>query len=303
MSARIAFAISNEFPNLTDDDRLAATALNARGIQVDPVLWDSSADWGAYDAVVIRSCWDYHHRMQEFSRWLAQLDGIGATVWNPIDVLRWNMDKTYLSDLEERGVPVLPSVWLPRGAKAELDHLMAEKQWQMVVVKPTISAAADNTFTLARPEAPEKQAAFAKLLAAGGVIVQEFAPEIQSEGEYSFLFFNNQFSHAVIKQPQDGDFRVQLQYGGGYRAAEAPADLVRQAASILEGVEVNLLYARVDAINRNGQLFLMELELVEPHLFFDEHPQAAARFADAMVAQLSDPSLSFRGAKATRNDK
>jgi glutathione synthase/RimK-type ligase-like ATP-grasp enzyme len=294
MSARIAFAISNEFPNLTDDDRLAATALNERGIQVDPVLWDSSADWAAYDAVVIRSCWDYHHRLEEFSRWLAQLDGIGATVWNPVDVLRWNMDKTYLSDLEERGVPVLPSVWLPRGSKAELGHLMAEKQWQKVVVKPTVSAAADNTFTLARSDAPERQAALDKLLAAGGVIVQEFASEIQSEGEYSFLFFNDQFSHAVIKRPQDGDFRVQLQYGGGFRAAEAPADLVRQAAKIQEALEVDLLYARVDAIDRGGQLFLMELELVEPHLFFAEHPQAPTRFADALLSRLSEPSLSFR---------
>lgn len=294
MTARLAFAVSNEFPNLTDDDQLAAAALHRRGLHIDPVLWDASLDWSVYDSVVIRSCWDYHRHVEEFSRWLAQLEGIGVSVWNPIDVLRWNMDKVYLSDLEERGVPVLPSVWLPRGAKAELDHLMAEKQWQMVVVKPTISAAADNTFTLAHPEALEKQSSFAKLLAAGGVIVQEFAPEIQSEGEYSFLFFNNQFSHAVIKHPQTGDFRVQLQYGGGYRAAEAPADLVRQAASILEAVDADLLYARVDAINRNGQLFLMELELVEPHLFFGEHPQAAARFADALRSRLSEHSLSFR---------
>jgi glutathione synthase/RimK-type ligase-like ATP-grasp enzyme len=164
----------------------------------------------------------------------------------------------------------------------------------MAVVKPTISAAADNTFTLARSDAPERQATFDKLLAAGGVIVQEFAPEIQTEGEYSFLFFNNHFSHSVIKQPQAGDFRVQLQYGGGYRATEAPADLVRQAASILEAVEVDLLYARVDAINRNGQLFLMELELVEPHLFFGEHAHAASRFADALQSRLSEHSLSFR---------
>lgn len=293
MTHHIAFAISNEFPNLTDDDRLAATALNERGFQVDPLLWDSSADWGAYDAVVIRSCWDYHHRFEEFSRWLAQLDGIGVSVWNPIDVLRWNMDKTYLSDLEERGVAILPSVWLPRGAKVDLGHLLAAKAWHKAVVKPIVSAAADNTFSLSVSESTAQQASLDKLLANGGVIVQEFAPEIQIEGEWSFIFFNKQYSHAVIKRPSGGDFRVQLQYGGGYQLAEPPAGLIDQAARVLEAVEVDLLYARVDAINRTGKLFLMELELVEPHLFFGEHPQAASRFADALVAQLSQPALSF----------
>lgn len=293
MTARIAFAISNEFPNLTDDDQLAAAALRQRGLQVDPVLWDAQVDWAQYDTIVIRSCWDYHHRFEDFSRWLAQLDGIGVSVWNPIDVLRWNMDKTYLSDLEERGVAVLPSVWLPRRAKVDLANVLAQKGWHKAAIKPTISAAADNTFAVAQPEAREMQPAFDSLLASGGVIVQEFAPEIQNEGEWSFLFFDKQYSHAVIKQPQTGDFRVQLQYGGGYRAAEPPAALVQQAASVVNAVDADLLYARVDAINRKGQLFLMELELVEPHLFFAEDQQAADRFAAALAAQLSEHS-SFR---------
>jgi glutathione synthase/RimK-type ligase-like ATP-grasp enzyme len=281
---KVAFAISNEFPNLTDDDKLAAAALRARQIGVDATLWDDAAvDWKSYDAVVVRSCWDYHHRLDEFLAWLARLEAAGVEVYNQPDVMRWNMDKSYLSDLQDRGVAVLPSVWLPKGAHAHLDHLLAEKGWSEAVVKPTVSAAADNTFRAAA----DSQAKLDDLLTKGGVIVQEFAPEIQAKGEWSFMFFDKQFSHAVLKRPQAGDFRVQRNYGGTYEAAEAPAVLVHQAGEILAAVEADVLYARVDVIERDGKLFLMELELVEPHLFFEQDGGAAERFANALASQLA----------------
>jgi glutathione synthase/RimK-type ligase-like ATP-grasp enzyme len=286
-AARIAFAISSEFPQLTDDDKLAAVALRANGAVVDPALWDAPIDWSSYDAVVIRSCWDYHRRLDEFKDWLASLEAAGVQIFNPSSVMRWNMDKNYLSELQDEGVAVLPSVWLPRGVKPQLAHLLAEKGWANAVMKPVVSAAADNTVSITAQQAADHQAAFESLLSTGGVIVQEFAPEIQSHGEWSFLFFNKIYSHAVLKQPKSGDFRVQRSYGGTVSVgAPAPA-LVEQAAAILDTVDADLLYARVDVIERDGKLLLMELELVEPHLFFEQDPGSPARFADALLANLA----------------
>ena len=288
MNSKIAFAISDEFPNLTDDDRLAADALGKRGLGVEPVLWDGKdVDWSAYSTVIIRSCWDYHNRVGEFYEWLQRLDEQGASVWNPTEILRWNMEKTYLSDLEGRGALVLPSRWLPRRADVTLASLLQDQGWEQAVIKPIISAAADQTFLITRESAQTHQEKFDALLQQGGMIVQEFAKEIQGQGEWSLIFFDKQYSHAVLKQPKPGDFRVQLHFGGTVQPAPPSAELITQAREILDKVEGDLLYARVDAVERQGRLHLMELELIEPLLFFEFHPQAPARFAATLVKHLA----------------
>lgn len=288
MNSKVAFATSDEFPNLTDDDRLAADALRRQGLVVEPVLWDNKyLDWSAYSTVIVRSCWDYHNRVAEFYEWLQRLDEQGASVWNPTEILRWNMEKTYLSDLEGRGVLVLPSVWLPRGAEVNLGSLMKEKNWKQAVIKPAISAAADQTFLITRESAETHQEKFDALLQQGGMIVQEFAEEIQGQGEWSLIFFDKQYSHAVLKQPKPGDFRVQVHYGGTVKRASPSAALIEQARGVLDKVDSDLLYARVDAVERQGRLHLMELELIEPLLFFEFHPQGPARFAATLVKHLA----------------
>jgi glutathione synthase/RimK-type ligase-like ATP-grasp enzyme len=283
----IAFAVSSEFPQLTDDDKLAAIALRANGAVVDPTLWDAPANWSSYDAVVIRSCWDYHHRLDEFKAWLASLEIAGMQVFNPPSVMRWNMDKIYLSELQDEGITVLPSVWLLKNTKAQLARILEEKGWPKAVMKPVVSAAADNTTFVTAEQAANHQAAFESLLAVGGVIVQEFATEIQTHGEWSFLFFNKIYSHAVLKQPKSGDFRVQRNYGGSVSLGVPEPALIEQARAILDAVDADLLYARVDVIERDGKLLLMELELIEPHLFFEQDPAAASRFADALLNKLT----------------
>jgi len=289
MAKRIAFATHEGFPNLTDDDRLAADALAKRGYKVEAALWtDLSANWSNYSAVVIRSCWDYHLKPDEFRNWLDRLEHENVALWNPYGVVRWNLDKSYLSDLQKQGVPVLDSVWIAEGANTDVVELMRNKGWRQAVVKPMISAAANETYLViasGTKQSPPLNSILHKIK--GGVIVQDFAEEIQKSGEWSLIFFNKQYSHAVIKRPQKGDFRVQRDFGGTAQPKEAPLRLVDQAQSILEGIEGDLLYARVDGIERDGQLFLMELELIEPHLFFEMHSQGAERFADALIETLS----------------
>ncbi|MCL5429385.1 MAG: hypothetical protein M1347_06265 [Chloroflexi bacterium] len=288
METRIAFATYQGFPSLTDDDRLAAEALARRGVQVEAALWtDSAVDWSSYSAVVIRSCWDYHLKADEFRAWLDRLERGGVPLWNPYKVVHWNMDKAYLSDLQGNGIPMLDSVWLPGGAKADLSDLMRQKGWGQAVVKPMISAAANDTDIIPLEKAGARQRELEGLLKKGGVIVQDFAEEITSGGEWSLIFFNRKYSHAVIKRPQEGDFRVQRDFGGTTHPIGAPNHLVQQAKELLDTLGGDLLYARVDGIERNGVLTLMELELIEPHLFFELHPQAADRFADALIETLS----------------
>jgi glutathione synthase/RimK-type ligase-like ATP-grasp enzyme len=288
MSITIAFATSSEFSQLTSDDQLAAQALRAQGLNVDAVLWDNpSLDWNAYAAIVIRSCWDYHDRPAEFTAWLDRVEKQGANLLNPADLVRWNMDKIYLSDLELQGIYLLPSVWLPRRAHVNLAHLMAEKGWAQAVVKPLVSAAANQTFLISLEGAAAHQVAFEADLQQGGLLVQEFAPEIQTQGEWSLIFFGGQYSHSVLKQPGAEDFRVQEHHGGSVKPASPPASLIAQATEILALVDSDWLYARVDGVERQGSLYLMELELIEPHLFFETHLQAPLHFADALRKQLT----------------
>lgn len=287
MSKAVGFVTSAAFPRLTPDDRLAAAALEAAGLLAQPVRWDDAdADWGAFATLVIRSTWDYHLRPDEFRAWLDSLEAVGTPIWNPVGVLRWNMDKRYLQDLEADGVALTPSVWLPRGAKVDLADLLERKGWSQAVVKPTISASAHQTQLINGSDAGGKQPDFSRMLASGSLLVQPFMPEVRSKGEWSLLFFDKQFSHAVLKHAAEDDFRVQLQFGGRQQAATPPDALLAQAAAILDLVDGPLLHARVDGVERDGHFILMELELIEPVLFFEYAQGAPERFAQTVLDYL-----------------
>jgi len=296
VSKPVAFITYAEAPDLTPSDQLAVAALADRELQARAVIWnDAKTDWAAFSALIMRSCWDYFLHPDEFSAWLEQMERAGIPVWNPIEMLRWNMDKYYLSDLQEAGVRIPPSLWLPKGARVQLAELLSERGWAQAVVKPVISAGAYRTLTVNAAEAADAQTELEGMLAEGAVLVQAFLEEVQSKGEWSLIFLGGEFSHAVLKTPGDGDFRVQEHLGGSVQAAEPPPYLVQQAEDILAQVDVDLLYARVDGVEQDGQLILMELELLEPSLFFEQAPGAAGRFAQLVVKWLENPSTQEAG--------
>ncbi len=286
MTQTIAFV--TDLHGINEDDQLAAQALRAAGMEVTPVRWDdTNVDWAQFTAVVIRSTWDYFHRAGEFSAWFDRLESAGANVWNPLDIVRWNMDKTYLRDLQNDGVRMIPSVWLPQGATVDLADLLHQKGWQQAVIKPVISAAAYDTYTVDASNIGEVQSKLTALLRSGGVLAQEFMAEVQAEGEWSLLFFNKQYSHATLKRPKPGDFRVQMTHGGSTEAGTPPQSLIAQAQAIVDAIEGDLLYARVDGVVRGGEFYLLELELIEPLLFFAYHPDAPSRFASTLAEFIS----------------
>ena len=289
---KIAFVTYQKLPNLTADDRLVLDHLIRHDLTPQAVIWDThDVAWKSFDAIILRSCWDYYLRHEEFLSWIESLEKIGAPPWNLPRVVKWNMDKTYLRTLSSKGVSIAPSIWLEKGAPANLKKILEAQGWKKAVVKPTISATAYQTWTTTPENAESNQAKLNEILNRSGALIQKFVDEIQVKGEWSFIFFGGKYSHAVLKRPKNGDFRVQEEHGGSSEAKNPDQALVKQAQKILESVAEPLLYARVDAIEMNGKLTLMELELIEPVLFLSHHPLAPQRFAEAIIACVEEKSL------------
>ncbi|GAB1421992.1 hypothetical protein MASR2M15_21980 [Anaerolineales bacterium] len=292
---KIAFATYKTIPELTPSDAKAAQALNRLGVEVDACVWDDPRiQWGDYQAVILRSTWDYHQSYQVFINWLNALE---IPVFNPIEMLRWNYNKIYLKELAENRdpmpTPVITSAWYQQGQEIKLDEVVQTLGTDDLVIKPTISAGAANTKRIQQgAEWQQSQNWANELLATRDLIVQAFAPEIR-QGEYSFLYFDGIFSHAVQKIPPEAHIFVQEEHGGSTQVFLPEAALLEQCQAYIDVVSKRFgeapLYARVDCIIRDGCLYLMELELIEPELYFyvEGVPESAAvDFAKAIIKRL-----------------
>jgi hypothetical protein len=279
----IALVTCAEYPGLAPDDLPLAAALGRRGLHPTPERWDDrGVAWADHGAVVIRSCWDYHHRAAEFEAWLDRLERCGAAVHNPVPTLRWNMRKTYLRDLEAAGLRVAGTVWAARGSATSLSQIAADTGWTAMVVKPTVSASGWQTWRVEHPGIPDGEQRFARLLAERDLMVQPFLPDILTEGETSCVFLAGRFSHAVRKRAKPGEFRVQEEHGGtAERDLPEPA-LVAEAARALTAVPTATLYARVDGVETRSGFVITEVELIEPMLYFGWDEDAAHRMAAAL---------------------
>ena len=287
-------------PDVQPDDRALVEALHRRGVTSVACVWtDPRVDWTAFDAVVLRSTWDYFLEPDAFGAWLDARDAEGTRVLNPTSVVRWNLDKRYLRDLAARDIAIVPTRWVERGSSVALDALLDERGWDDVVVKPAVSGGAHETWRSTRERAATDTPRLRALASSGTVMVQPFLPEIERDGEWSLLFFAGRYSHAARKRPRAGDFRVQRQFGGVYGAEAAPpvarAAAEQVIAATLEEAGLapaELPYARVDGCVVDGRFLLMELEVVEPALFFAQAPGAADRCAAAL---LDAPALAPAG--------
>ncbi len=280
---RVALATCAALPALDADELPFAAALRAAGHTVTPAVWtDASVSWADFDVVLPRSCWDYHEHYAGFLGWLDDLDACGARVFNPTPVLRWNVDKRHLVDLARAGAAVTPTRYFPGGASASLDAVLAEEGWDAAVVKPSVSLSAYGTWRTDTARAREHQPAFDERLAAGGVLVQPYLPEIQTAGELSFVFLGGEYSHTVLKHPAAGDFRVQSDHGGRRMLHEPSAALIEEAAVLAACAPGPQLSVRVDGVLVDGRLLLVELELIDPELFFRLQPSAAERLVAAL---------------------
>ena len=287
VACRIAFATCADLPSIQHDDAHLAASLERLGIRPASCTWnDPLIDWSQFGAVLIRTVWDYFRQHAAFIAWLDRLDRLGIPTINDSRVLRWNSDKRYLLDLAWHDVAIIPT----RMARAdELADVLTSMPGQQVVIKPTISGGAWHTLRGNADDAAFMQAV-AGLPIGLDYLVQPFVPEVVSAGEWSLLYFEGEFSHAVLKRPASGDYRVQSEHGGSVEPAEPDAAMLAAAEKALAAVTTmgygDLAYARVDGVVSDGRFLIMELELLEPSLFLAGQPQAAERFARQLSARL-----------------
>lgn len=254
-------------------------AFQARDMQVVDVCWDDpKVDWAGFEAVLIGTTWDYWDRLDEF---LSALDAISAKthLFNPAPLIRWNIRKTYLRDLETRGARLIPTLWLDTCGQAEalaaFDRLGADT----LVFKRQVGAGAKDQHKISRGEPiPDMPHA---------MMAQPFLPMIQTEGELSFIFIDGAFCHALIKRAQPGDYRIQSSYGGREEVLHPSAEDMRAAKAIIDALDEPPLYGRVDMLrDEDGSLLLMELEVIEPYLYPQEGPELGERIAAAVARRI-----------------
>ena len=283
---QIAFATYRNSPEMVADDRLAADILRSDGISVVSAVWDDpNIDWSRFGRVVIRSTWDYHYHPERYAEWLRRASA-ATTLWNPAEAILANINKRYLAELANRGVETTPTEHLSIGDTRRLRDVLTARGWREAIIKPAVSASAHKTWRASLTTADADQTEFAEQLRSHDILVQPFIEEIASRGEWSLMFFGGRYSHAVLKRPAAGDFRVQEHCGGESAVGDPPPELIRQAQNILAKVESPLLYARVDGVDLGGRFLLMELEINEPSLFLGFSPEAPSRFAEAIKAVL-----------------
>ncbi|MBR7747221.1 ATP-grasp domain-containing protein [Undibacterium baiyunense] len=287
-SPHIALVTSAELPDLFGGEQLLPAALAALGAQVSICIWtDPQVQWKSFDAVIIRCPWDYHEKLSDFLTWLDRLRALKVKVVNDLDTLAWNLNKKYLFELSQQQLAVIPSLCVMPDQQDSLTELMARLDSSQIVVKPVQSAGAWRTLRVTADNLLETERDFSIWRQQQDFLVQPFMPEIMSEGEWSLIFFDGKFSHALLKRAKAGDFRVQSDHGGTVHAVEVSAQMQAQAQTILSALKRMPCYARVDGVLRDGQFMLMELELLEPELFLELDPQAPQRFAQAIMRALS----------------
>lgn len=266
------------------DDQLVYAPLQQLGWDAADVAWDANVDWNKFDAVVIRSPWDYQHHLHQFLKVLERVDQSSALLFNSLDTIRWNIDKTYLFDLQKLNIDIIPTLLLENSVDCDIAHFFDHFNSDCLVIKPSIGAGAEKTYRIARDTPKYRVADIFTALVGKNCLVQPFVESIAAEGEFSLMYFDGVFSHCILKTPAPGDFRVQEEHGGGVLAVHGPeAALMDAGHKVMSALSEPPLYARVDLVRTRSNTFaLMELELIEPSLYFRFAETASQMFAAAI---------------------
>jgi glutathione synthase/RimK-type ligase-like ATP-grasp enzyme len=279
---RIAIATTEPLPEPDPDQELLLAALRAAGAEAEMLSWcTSTADPASFDLVVLRSTWDSHWKPAAFRSW-CERTGARTRLLNPARTVAWNLHKSYLRDLAERGVPIVPTAWVECGERADLEDIVRELGGAELVIKPAISAGSWKTRRFAAAERDAARAFLTELAREADAMVQPYLRSTETTGERALIWIDGELTHAVRKSPrfsgEDESVSAALQPSEEERAF---------AARTLEAAaQPGLLYARVDVMRGDdGELLLSELELIEPSLFLKQHPPASERLARAIVAR------------------
>jgi len=284
--------------NLDDfevNDNLIEQPLLNLGWQMHMVSWrDKSVNWNDYAAVIIRSPWDYQNDAAAFLEVLHNIEQSTAHLENNLATVEWNIDKKYLRELESNNVVIVETLWRENLTTQQVNTYFTELNVEQLVIKPRISANADNTFWLTKENYSTFFPQLEKAFSTSEFLVQPFMESVIKEGEFSLFYFNGQYSHAILKTPKDSDFRVQEEHGGRLTAIVPETSLTKHAEQALSAINAQIgvpLYARVDFVRCEQGFALMEAELIEPSLYFNMDEQSATRFAQAFVEKMQSLTL------------
>lgn len=274
-----------EVPNLDElfeEDNLLLHGFETQGFQALPMVWNQpNIDWNQFDIALIRSTWDYLDEKERFLHVLSQIEASSCRLFNPLAAVRWNIDKRYLFDLEKWGVKIIPTFLASSAGTDTLYKMFVERQWKTVILKPSIGLGGshshrvplhelDNTLKVLSVSQPHQE-----------YLIQPFIEEIVSEGEWSFVFFNRQLSHVLLKKPAPNDYRVQGIYGGTVQAVEPLSQDLLQAEAVMARLPFDILYARLDFVRVGGLLSVIEVELIEPIFSFNLVPESIVNLVNA----------------------
>ena len=276
--------------NLLLEDDLVKKALEKEGLKVTRLSWDDpDFNWSDTKYILFRTTWDYFDRFTEFSAWLKKVSQQTKLI-NSEAIIRWNLDKHYLLDLQNKGVHICESYFVEKGETASLQEIVTKYNLKNFVLKPCISGGGRHTYKITSETIAAHETTFKKLIKEEAYIVQPFQKNIVEKGEISLIIIIGDFTHAFLKIAKPGDFRVQDDFGGTVHDYTPTSEEIAFAEKAIKACNELPLYARVDIFTDNdNKLAIAELELIEPELWFRNHPEAAIKLSQP-IKQLITPN-------------
>ena len=293
MHQSIAFLSTDDLEDYFVWDNLLIQPFSQHGVHVDVISWHATdIDWSQYDAVIVRSTWDYQEHADAFIDKLIEITKHDTVLINPLSLMQWNISKHYLQILQTQGITIIPSVFFDSVAISDIYAQFAYFDTQEIIIKPLISANSDNTFRLDHTNLMAQAGPLSNIFSTTPCVIQPFLDSVINEGEYSLFYFNGEYSHTIRKVPKSGDFRVQEEHGGELITVIPDELQLSAAAKVLAALPEKSLYARVDLIrNPRAQKEdiwqLMEVELIEPSLYFNMDEASPERFVQATLNYLA----------------
>ncbi|MEL6797135.1 MAG: hypothetical protein AAFO89_09980 [Planctomycetota bacterium] len=279
---RVAIATCITLPEPDPDQDLMLDALRGAGLETELAAWDDeSVDWSSCDLAVIRSTWNYHEHLGAFKKWLDATTESTLLI-NPAPIVRWNLHKRYLRELDQAGLPIVPTAFIDAHQPVELASILEDRMWSDIVIKPCVSAGSARTRRFHDGTTPEAADFLASITATDDAMIQPFIPSVEDGGERSAIWIAGEATHAIVKQPRfDTDDES---VSDAKPVTDAERDML---ATCLDVVGEGLLYARLDTMrSADGSLLISELELIEPSLFLLQSEAATTRFVEA-IAELA----------------
>ncbi len=277
---KVAFLSMDSLDQFECYDHLLVKPMRKFGWDVETISWKTNnVDWKNFKAVIVRSTWDYQDDPDRFFSVLNEIDST-TRLENNIEVIKWNLNKNYLAELEGKGIIIVPSIFRNQFSINFIEEAFYRFETDEIIIKPSVSANADNTFRLTKSDLKSQFSKLNSAFSSRPFMLQPFMQQIVTEGEYSLFYFGGEYSHTVLKRPKEKDFRVQEEHGGKLKLVEPETLMKKRSEEILSNIDHQLLYARIDFVRDYENNFaLMELELIEPSLYFNMDPDSPDRFA------------------------